>query len=150
MRTGDELPYGPYANLSIRTVFGAFKERYPDLRTVATINWPTICMGCHGAPATPSSAAIGNGARGGPNGPKPGDPDGIGDDFPIDVWVMEYGEYGQSDHYRTPTHAEKARQRWLAADRNHRYWWCGACSSPLFLLAGLAPLPSHLVLRSVV
>ena len=85
VRTGDELPYGPYANLSIRTVFGAFKERYPDLRTVATINWPTICMGCHGAPATPSSAAIGSGARGGPNGPKPGDPDGIGDDFPIDV-----------------------------------------------------------------
>ena len=66
---------------------------------------------------------VGSAARGGPNGPKPGAPDGIGDDFPIDVWVMEYGEYGQSDHYRTPTHAEKARQRWLAADRNHRYWW---------------------------
>ena len=68
----------------------------------------------------------------------------------LSLGVMEYGEYGQSDHYRTPTHAEKARQRWLAADRNHRYWWCGACSSPLFLLAGLAPLPSHLVLHSVV
>jgi hypothetical protein len=123
----DELPYGPFANLSIRTIFGAFKARYPDLRTIATLNWPTICMGCHGAPTTPN--ALGNTYRGGPNGPAPGAPDGIADDFPIDVWVMEYGEYGQSNHYRTPTPAEKARQRWLVAKESHRYWWYW-CISP--------------------
>ena len=53
----------------------------------------------------------------------PGVAGGIPSDFPLDVWVNEYAQWGQADHYRTATPKKIARQEWLSASPDHKFWW---------------------------
>jgi hypothetical protein len=71
----------------------------------ATLNWPSIVSGF------------------------PGVDGGIPDDLPLDVWVNEYAQWGQADHYRVATPKAAARRKWLAANPTHKFWWYW-CLSP--------------------
>ena len=42
---------------------------------------------------------------------------------PVDIWVDDYADYGMSDSYLHPTPKELLRQRWLAENPRHQYWW---------------------------
>ena len=64
----DESPLTNATVSKIYERFGAVKERWPDLRTHATLNWPELR-----------------------------------DDFQVDVWINEFGQWGSADHYRDAT-----------------------------------------------
>ncbi len=68
----DEAP--SYCEESIRKIFGAIKVKWPEIRTVAVLNW---------LPPT---------------------------DLPLDVWVLQYEEYNQSE-----------AATWIAAGKQQ--WW---------------------------
>jgi hypothetical protein len=76
----DESPPTNATVSKIYERFGAVKERWPGLRTHATLNWPELR-----------------------------------DDFQIDVWINEFGQWGSAEHYRNATPKSEARRRWLAA-----------------------------------
>ena len=95
----DETPESNTSVHTIREMLGAVKQKYPALRTMATLNWPSIVPGF------------------------PGVAGGIPSDFPLDVWVNEYAQWGQADHYRTATPKKIARQEWLSASPDHKFWW---------------------------
>lgn len=44
-------------------------------------------------------------------------------DLPLDIWVDEYADYGESISYTLPTPKEKLRQSWLASSPTHQFWW---------------------------
>ena len=119
--------YGWGANESIYILMGAVKERFPTLRTMATLNWPAVSPGTNtpqpgtDTPSCPGRPGVACG--------------GLPDDFPLNVWVNEYTNYGQADHYRVPTLKEKARQRWLSTGTNRSFWWywCLSPETPEFM-----------------
>ena len=110
----EAIEYKWGAKESIYTLFGAIKRRFPQLRTMATLNWPAVSPGTNDPqPGTNTPTAAG----------------GIPDDFPLNVWVNEYSTFGQADHYRNATLKQQARQRWLQGGANRSFWWYW-CLSP--------------------
>ena len=81
----------PQTNATIAAIldrFGRVKQRWPTLRTHATLNWPSL-----------------------------------DDDWPIDTWINEFGQWGSANHWRDPTPKSEARKRWLAAKPGRKFWW---------------------------
>ena len=79
---------------TLRKVFGSIKEAFPQVRTMATLNWPEM----------PSASS-----------------------WPLDIWVDEYDDYGNSDSFAVPTEKELARRRWLRGKPGAEFWWYWWC-----------------------